>query len=130
MAIAWSRISSKVIAYPPSADAACKRRCGNLPGLSGAFIPQMVDRRKQEVLEARDAAVTPLAQTRGRRCHVRLGRLHPAEILTEHRSTTCPHANETPKNRPKPDTAVACKRRSVWSVIGARRSMLRRSARG
>src|SRR5215471_18604680 len=29
MAIAWSRISSKVIAHPPDAEAACSRRCGN-----------------------------------------------------------------------------------------------------
>src|SRR6516162_3554281 len=29
MAIAWSRISSKVIAHPPYAEAACTRRCGN-----------------------------------------------------------------------------------------------------
>src|SRR6516162_9421758 len=29
MAIAWFRISSKVIAHPPDAEAACSRRCGN-----------------------------------------------------------------------------------------------------
>src|SRR5215470_17311453 len=27
--MAWSRISSKVIAHPPDAEAACSRRCGN-----------------------------------------------------------------------------------------------------
>src|SRR5713101_8496447 len=64
MAIAWSRISSKVIAYPPSADAACRRRCGNWQGRSGVCIPHMADRRKQEALGARDAAVTPFSQTR------------------------------------------------------------------
>jgi hypothetical protein len=51
MAIAWSRISSKVIAHPPYADEACKRRCGNGTGLSGVCIPHMADRKKQEVLE-------------------------------------------------------------------------------
>src|SRR4051794_37275222 len=29
MAIAWSRISSKVIAHPPYTNAACRRQCGN-----------------------------------------------------------------------------------------------------
>src|SRR6516164_7587574 len=35
MAIAWSRISSKVIAHPPYAEAACSRRCGNGTRRSG-----------------------------------------------------------------------------------------------
>src|SRR4029453_9816541 len=43
MAIAWSRISSKVIASPSYADAACRRRCGHWHGHSGACIPQIVD---------------------------------------------------------------------------------------
>src|SRR4029434_7459019 len=49
MAIAWSRISSKVIAHPPEADEACRRRCGNWQGHTGVCIPHMVDKRKQEV---------------------------------------------------------------------------------
>src|SRR2546428_13187904 len=65
MAIAWSRISSKVIAYPPYTNEACRRRCGNWHGRSDAFIPHIGNQRKQEVLGARDAAVTPLAQRRG-----------------------------------------------------------------
>src|SRR2546422_6222930 len=68
MAIAWSRISSKVIATPLYADAACRRRCEHGKGYSGTFIPHMVDRRKQEVLGARDAAVTPCLQTQGGVC--------------------------------------------------------------
>src|SRR5712691_2436299 len=65
MAIAWSRISSKVIAHPPEPTEACRRRCRNWQGRSGVCIPHIADRRKQEVLGARDAAVTPLSQTRG-----------------------------------------------------------------
>src|SRR2546423_618250 len=69
MAIAWSRISSKVIATTPLyADAACRRRCEHGKGYPGTFIPHLVDRRKQEVLGARDAAVTPCSQTQGGVC--------------------------------------------------------------
>jgi hypothetical protein len=32
MASAWSRISSKVIANPPSTDGTCRRQCGNGKG--------------------------------------------------------------------------------------------------
>src|SRR5574341_1122383 len=59
MAIAWSRISSKVMAHPPCADAVCRRRCGKEQGRSDAFIPHMVDQRKQEVLEAHAARMFP-----------------------------------------------------------------------
>src|SRR5262247_3706113 len=55
MAIAWSMISSKVIAHPPEADVACSRRCGNWQGRLGVCIPQMAARRKQEVLGECDA---------------------------------------------------------------------------
>src|SRR6266478_9878955 len=48
MVIAWSRISSKVITHPPEAAEACRRRCENWKGRSSTFIPQMVDKRKQE----------------------------------------------------------------------------------
>src|SRR5215216_3306744 len=72
MAIAWSRISSKVIATPLYADAACRRRCGNGKSRSDACIPQMVDKRKQEVLGARDAEATPiLTDARREVSHVR-----------------------------------------------------------
>src|SRR5262245_1653054 len=53
--MAWSRISSKVIAHPPEADAACSRRCGNGTGRSSAFIPHSVAKGKQEVLGECDA---------------------------------------------------------------------------
>src|SRR6266853_6177491 len=76
MAIAWSRISSKVIAHPPEADEACRRRCGNGKGRVGVCIPHMVDKRKQEVLGARDAESTPHSQTRGGKCRVRLADCH------------------------------------------------------
>src|SRR5215475_9248019 len=79
MAIAWSRISSKVIVDPPYADEACSRRGGNWQGRLDVCIPQMAARRKPEVLGARDAAVTPLSQPRGRMCHVCVDILHPAE---------------------------------------------------
>src|SRR5215470_1945722 len=49
MASAWSRISSNVIAHPPEAEAACRRRCGNGKSRPGACIPHTVDKRKQEV---------------------------------------------------------------------------------
>jgi hypothetical protein len=61
MAFAWSSISAKVIATPLYADAACRRRCEKGNGRSGAFVPCMVDKRKQKVLRVRDAAVTTLS---------------------------------------------------------------------
>src|SRR6516164_11731083 len=42
MAIAWSRISSKVIAHPPYAEAACTRRCGNGKRRSGSLYRRWV----------------------------------------------------------------------------------------
>src|SRR5262249_21166627 len=44
---------------PPSrAYEACSRRCGNWRSRSDVCIPHMVDRKKQEVLGARDTAVS------------------------------------------------------------------------
>src|SRR5262245_8206096 len=74
MVMAWSRISSKVIAHPPEADEACSRRCGNRKSRSDVCIPHMIDKRKQAILGARDAEVTPFSQTPGDMCHGRLGR--------------------------------------------------------
>src|SRR5215468_10495737 len=102
-------MSSKVIAHPPEA---CRRRCGNWQGCLGVCIPQMAARRKQEVLGARDAAVTLLSQPRGRRYHVCVDILHAASTLTKYRSTPCPHINETPNTTPKPNAAVIAQRRS------------------
>src|SRR5262245_24540302 len=65
MAITWSRISSKVIATPPYADVACKRRCGNEQGRSGVGIPHIVDERKPEVRGARDATAVLGSQMHG-----------------------------------------------------------------
>src|SRR6266581_1581946 len=70
MAMAWSRISSKVIAHPPFAEAAYRRRCGNGTGRSDACIPHRGNKRKQEVLGACDAEEMPFSQTRGGMCHV------------------------------------------------------------
>src|SRR5215813_834875 len=50
MAIAWSRISSKVIAHPPKPTATCRRRWRNWRGRSGACLPHMVAKRKPERL--------------------------------------------------------------------------------
>src|SRR5438046_2896607 len=74
-----SRISSKVIAHPPDADAACRSRWGNWQSHAGAVIPHMVDKRKQEVLGAHDPAVTPCSQTRGGLAHGRVG----VEVLVQ-----------------------------------------------
>src|SRR5215475_10957662 len=68
MAIAWSRLSSKVIAPPPEANVAYRRRCRNWQGHSSACIPHRVDKRKQEVLGVRDAEETPFSATRGGLC--------------------------------------------------------------
>src|SRR5262249_20617466 len=62
MAIAWSRISSKVIAHPPEADAARSRQCGNGTGRSGAVIPHMGDKRKREILGVRDVEMSPFSR--------------------------------------------------------------------
>src|SRR5262249_19610577 len=53
------------IAHPPSLHEVCSRRCGNWRGRSGVLIPHMAGKRKQEVLEVRDAAVTLLSQPGG-----------------------------------------------------------------
>src|SRR5262245_56111454 len=95
MAIAWSRISSKVIANPPSTDAACRRRGGNWRGCSGAFLPHMVDKKKQEILGARDVAVTPLSQMRGG--DVSRVRGHPSPGIDPHEvqeHTMSPHKQD------------------------------------
>src|SRR3989454_8749106 len=47
------------MAHPPYADVACSRRCGNEQGRSDAFIPHMVDQRKQEVRGAHNARRLP-----------------------------------------------------------------------
>src|SRR4029450_8272363 len=107
MAIAWSRISSKVIAHPPYADGAYRRRCRNKPSCSRPCIPHIVDKRKQEVREAHDAEVTPFSQMRGGMRREPRVRLHPPKIHSQHRSTPCPSLHNMPKNTPKPDSAGA-----------------------
>src|SRR5262245_35147562 len=126
MAVAWSRISSKVIAHPPWTDAACKRRCGNWQGHSGAVIPQRGDKRKQEVLGARDAVVTPCGQTRGGMGHVRLDRLRPPQIHMEARNIPWPLPHNTPNTPRNPDSVAAAQRRSALHVVAARHSTLPR----
>src|SRR5216684_3980173 len=51
MAIAWSRISSKVIATPPDADEAVRVRARDCRDLLGALVPQMVGNGKREIWE-------------------------------------------------------------------------------
>jgi hypothetical protein len=46
--------------------------------------------------------------------------LHPAETLTKHRSTSCPHIYEMPNNTPKPDAVVIAPRKSVSRATVAR----------
>src|SRR5262245_65995100 len=58
MAIAWSRISSKVIANPPSPCKVYKRRCGHCGGHQDTFVPHLIDKRKQEVLGAHDVCTS------------------------------------------------------------------------
>src|SRR6266571_2349073 len=83
MAIAWSSTSSKVIAHSPYAYEACRRRCWKETGRSGACIPHMVDKRKWEVLEVRDAEVMSCSQMRGGMCHESFDRLSPPQIHLE-----------------------------------------------
>src|SRR5215471_18287857 len=47
MAIAWSRISSKVIAHPPYADTACSRRYGNWQSRSGSLYRRWVTKESR-----------------------------------------------------------------------------------
>src|SRR5713226_4215109 len=53
MVIAWSRISSKVIATPPYADKAVRVRARDCRDLLGALVPQMVGNGKRKVREQR-----------------------------------------------------------------------------
>src|SRR2546422_7888544 len=92
MAITWSRISSKVIAHPPYTNKVCRRWYENRKGYSGAFIPHIVDKRKQEVLRE----VTLFPQTRGGLCHARLSRLQLPKTRTESRSAPCVVRKEVP----------------------------------
>src|SRR5436190_1044520 len=55
MAIASSRISSKVIADPSSVDEVCRRRCGDGRYRQSAYIPQRADKGKPAALGARCA---------------------------------------------------------------------------
>src|SRR6516165_3332511 len=48
MAIAWSRISSKVIAHPPDAEVACSRRCGNGKSRSGHLYRRWVTKESRK----------------------------------------------------------------------------------
>src|SRR5712691_467627 len=99
MAIAWSRISSKVIAHPPEPNEACRRRCGNGKGRSSVCIPHMAGKGKPEVRE-----------------RVTHGHTSTAKDPTEQRSGPWPPAHDTPKNTPKPDGVATSKPRSAWSV--------------
>src|SRR6516165_6966210 len=47
MAIAWSRISSKVIAHPPDAEAASRRPCGNGKSRSGPLYRRWVTKESR-----------------------------------------------------------------------------------
>src|SRR6516225_7956233 len=47
MAIAWSRISSKVIAHPPDAEAASRRPCGNGKSQSGHLYRRWVTKESR-----------------------------------------------------------------------------------
>src|SRR5262245_38337958 len=91
MAIAWSRISSKVMTPPRLTDEVCRRRCAHGHGHMGVCIPYKADRRKREVLDVRHAALT---DTRGDVARVRgppsLG-LHP-HAMQEH--TMSPHTRD------------------------------------
>src|SRR2546425_12183711 len=82
----------------------------------------MVDKRKQEVLGAGDAEVTPRSQMRGGMCHVRLDSLPPPQTHTEARSAPCPRPHDTSKNTQKPDSATASQRTSVSHETVARRN--------
>ena len=101
MAIAWSRISSKVIAHPPEADAACSRRCGNGRGRAGVLIPHMVSKGKRKSWERVTQRCTPLSQTRGGMCHVRLGRLPPQKTHTSMQEHTMSPAKRDAKKHAK-----------------------------
>ena len=70
------------------------------------IIPQMVEKRKPEVLGARDAKVTPLSPKRGARA-----RGQPATTTDPHgiEEGIMPPAKRDANNRPKPDSAVVCK---------------------
>jgi hypothetical protein len=54
-ASAWSSISSKVIAAPPSVDEAYRRRCRICRYRQSAYIPQRASKGKQAVVQARGA---------------------------------------------------------------------------
>src|SRR6516164_6077870 len=47
MAIAWSRISSKVITHPPSAEAACSRRCKHRQSRSSSLYRRWVTKESR-----------------------------------------------------------------------------------
>src|SRR5262249_12000160 len=116
MAIAWSRISSKVMTPPRLTDEACRRRCAHGHGHMGVCIPYKADRRKREVLDVRHAALTDTRWD----VPVCVDRLHSASTLTQCRSAPCPHTHETPHTTPKLDGAVIVRRTSASRVTVGR----------
>ena len=73
----------------------------------------MVDKRKQEVLGARDAEVTPLSQMRGACVACAWADCNRKRPTRSEGATPCPQAHDTPKNTPKPDSVATSKRRSA-----------------
>ena len=63
-----------------------------------ACIPHMVDKRKPEILGARDAEVTPLTNARG---HVHVDRLPPPQTSITRRSASCLPRNDDAKKQAK-----------------------------
>src|SRR5262245_30257608 len=83
MAIAWSRISSKVIAYPPYANEACSRRCEPGKNQSGSLYRFWVTKESRKSWEVSDAEVLSCSQRPGGMCHGSFDKRPPPQTPLE-----------------------------------------------
>src|SRR6516225_5821715 len=89
MAIAWSRISSKVIAHPPDAEAASRRPCGNGKSRSGSLYRRWVtkeSRSDHDPLQKGENRTRRAGSTDAQPSVLAPRVLHPEDVPRESRS--------------------------------------------
>src|SRR5215468_11117893 len=121
MAIAWSRISSKVIA-PPMRMKRTEDHVGTGEVVRTYLYRREVTKESRKHWKVRDAEGTPFSQMQEGMGHVPLGRPQPPKPHTEARSAPCPPPHDTAKHTRKPSNVAALKRRSALSGTDAKRN--------
>src|SRR5262249_17392631 len=85
-------------------------------------IPHRVEKRKEEILEARDAEVTPCPQTCGGMVTCAWTDFHPPKDQTEHKSAPRLPAHEASNTTPNLDSRPTATPGSVAHATAARRN--------